>query len=234
MKFIIAFVPVALFAASAAWAGAIIVRSTGPSAKSLPPGKSLPAAAKLSLKDGDAVTILDSGGTRVFTGPGTFAVISSGPSTGSSFAQFLQNVGGRQSRSAASRGDYGMGQGQSPNIWFADITKPGPLCIVDPAAVYLWRPTPAKPLTVTLTQSSTGKMAKVQFGKGQAVQPWPVAVLPVTDLAQYQLTVGGHSGPVTITLRRLRAEPVGLEDTASALIKNGCSAQTDLLVDTVS
>jgi hypothetical protein len=232
LKFMIAIVPVAMFSATAALAGAIIVRSTGPSAKSWPPGKSLPATTKITLKAGDAVTVLDSGGTRVFTGPGSFPVISSGPSNGSAFAQFLQNVGGRQSRSAASRGDSGMGQGQNPNIWFADITKPGPLCVVDPAAVYLWRPTPAKPMTMTL--SSNGKIARVQFGKGQAVQPWPVAVLPVTDTAQYQIAVPGQPGPVTITLRTLRTAPAGLEETASVLIKNGCTAQTDLLVDTVS
>lgn len=222
-----------LLGTSAALAGTIIVRSTGPSAKSYPPGKSLPANGQIALKAGDAVTILDAGGTHVMTGPGSFPVAQGGgTATGSAFAQFLKNVGGRQSRSAASRGDNDLPQTQSPNLWYADISKAGSLCIVDPTAVTLWRPSPTKPLTLTL--SHDGKTARVQFAKGQSTQPWPIAELPLVNNAAYQLAASGQSKPMTITIRTVKPAPAALPDAASALIKNGCAAQIDLLVDTAS
>ena len=59
---------------SSAFAQAVVVRSTGPSAASYPKGKRLPANAQVVLKAGDVVTVLDKAGTRVLRGVGTFTL----------------------------------------------------------------------------------------------------------------------------------------------------------------
>ncbi|MDQ4088435.1 MAG: hypothetical protein M3177_10575, partial [Pseudomonadota bacterium] len=59
-------------AASAA-ANVLVVRSSGPSTKSYPPGRSLPDNARIQLQAGDTVVLLSSAGTRTFRGPGSFS-----------------------------------------------------------------------------------------------------------------------------------------------------------------
>ena len=59
--------------ATAAAANVLVVRSSGPSAKSYPAGRSLPDNARINLAQGDMVIVLTGGGTRTFRGPGTFS-----------------------------------------------------------------------------------------------------------------------------------------------------------------
>src|SRR5687767_8423130 len=67
----------ALAAAGVAHAQGVVVRSTGPSAAQYPQGKRLPANAKVTLRSGDRLTVLDKAGTRVLSGPGSFTLDSS-------------------------------------------------------------------------------------------------------------------------------------------------------------
>jgi len=61
-------------AAGAAQAQSIVVRSSGPSATAYPQGKKLAANARVSLKAGDKLTVLDKAGTRVLAGPGSYTL----------------------------------------------------------------------------------------------------------------------------------------------------------------
>src|SRR4051794_30738387 len=67
------FVASLLAAASAAAADILVVRSTGPSSASYPPGKRLPDNARLTLQAADQLMLLDGRGTRMVRGPGTFS-----------------------------------------------------------------------------------------------------------------------------------------------------------------
>lgn len=227
-------IPLALCAASAARADTIIVRSNGPSAKSYPIGKSLPANTKLALQNGDSVTVLDAGGTRVFKGPGNFPLSAAVAVNNPAFGQFLRNTGARISRAGAVRGTNGLKSPLSPNIWFVDISKSGPVCVADPTSITLWRAQSANAQNVTLAPASGGKPATIAFLAGQASRGWPVADVPVTDGAQYTLSGEGMSGPVTITVRTVSAAPASLDAVGSLLIKNGCAVQTNLLVETAA
>lgn len=66
---------VTLFGGDAAKAGegALVVRSSGPSARQFPAGRRLKDKEKLTLRPGDTVVLLDGRGTRTLTGPGVFA-----------------------------------------------------------------------------------------------------------------------------------------------------------------
>ena len=55
-------------------AAAIVVASSGPSARNFPAGKKLDDAASITLQAGDSVTVLDAKGTRVLRGAGTISL----------------------------------------------------------------------------------------------------------------------------------------------------------------
>src|SRR5687767_10375819 len=59
--------------AAAAAANVVVIRSSGPSARSYPAGRSLPDNARIALRQGDTLVVLDARGTRTFRGPGTFS-----------------------------------------------------------------------------------------------------------------------------------------------------------------
>jgi len=60
------------FASTAGLANVVVVKSLGPSAKSYPPGKTLPETAKISLQGGDVVTVLGPASAQTLRGPGNF------------------------------------------------------------------------------------------------------------------------------------------------------------------
>lgn len=228
-------VGIALLGASAVAAETIVVRSSGPSAKAYPPGKNLPDNGKVNLKAGDQVTILDGRGTRVLKGPGSFSTTaSSGAVAGSAVTQLLRNTGTRQARTGAVRGAAGPTVARSPNLWYVDVSKSGTFCVAEPSAVSLWRGAVGAATEYSLTRVSDGKSSPVDFRVGQSVRGWPTEELPVAQGAQYRLSGGGMASPTTIRFVELGPNPQGLEGTAAALIRNGCSAQLDLLVETVA
>lgn len=221
----------ALFGASAAIAETIVVKATGPSARTYPPGKSIPDNSKLALKAGDAVTILDGRGTRVLKGPGVFATTAS-TSTNNSIGALLRNTGTRQVRTGAVRGTNPASAARPSNVWLIDSTKTGTVCYAGSDPVSLWMPATEAGGAVTITRVGDGKSVPVQMGPWQSVRGWPMTELPLADGAQFKVA-GSGIAPVTLRFAALGPNPQGLEGTAAALIKAGCTAQLDLLIDAV-
>ena len=63
---------IAAAGSSAALADVLVVRASGPSAKAYPAGKTIADNARIALQAGDSLVLLDSRGTRVLRGPGSF------------------------------------------------------------------------------------------------------------------------------------------------------------------
>ncbi len=221
----------ALAGADMAMAGPMVVRSTGPSAAAYPIGKPLAADARLSLKPGDIVTVLDSGGTRVLRGPGVVAVSGSGAASGAGFGALLANAGARQSRTGATRSAIGGGPARSPNVWYIDASKGGLQCVLDPASASLWRPDGAAEGSVAVTRVSDGKSVTVDFRAGQSVRQWPAEDLPLAEGAQYRILLPGAKAPVTVKATLVSGAVDGLEGAASTLLSKGCSNQMEVLVE---
>jgi hypothetical protein len=220
--------------AGIASADTLVVRSTGPSAKSYPPGRAIPDSAKIVLKANDQLVLLDGRGTRTLKGPGSFSPLASTSATAdsrSTFAALVAQRADRRARIGAVRSMTAQ-PARSPNIWLVDIDKSSNVCVADPAAVTMWRAGMPKPATVTVTGAG-GRSETLAWAKDQATTPWP-ASLPISSGAQYSITWPGAAQPTTVRFVVLGAGLQGLEDLASVLIKNGCSAQLDLLIDTVT
>lgn len=222
----------ALASAGGALAETIVVKSSGPSARLYPPGRSIPDNSKVPLKAGDSVTILDGRGTRVLKGPGIFATTAS-TATPSTIGALLRNTGTRQVRTGAVRGT-GTEAARPPNVWLIDSSKSGTVCVAGTEAVSLWAPPHEEATSLTLTRLSDGKAIPVALRPGQSVKAWPTTEFPITNGAQFRVSGDGVANPVTLRFAALGPNPQGLEGTAAALIKAGCTAQLDLLIETVA
>jgi len=212
-------------AASAA-ANVLVVRASGPSAKSYPAGRSLPDNASLQLRAGDSVVILTPRGTRTFRGPGTFnasAAAQTGPQT-------VQASNGRRARIGAVRSAGIVPTATPPTIWDVDASQSGTMCLAATSDVQLWRPDASEAATVTIS-GPNGRSQTVRWAAGANVVAWPAAV-PIVSNSEYQLTLSGSPVPARIRVKTLDSRPTDLQAVAEALIRNECREQLDLLVDT--
>lgn len=207
---------------SAAGAAVLVVRSSGPSAPTYPPGKALPDAHVLKLKASDTVILLDSRGTRTLQGPGDFSVSASGAPAATTRTA---GTSARRVRLGAVRGPG------SRSVWQADLGRSGNVCVANPADLGLWRADSGTEANVHLTDAGSGRNADVKFAAGQSTAPWP-ADLPATTGTK--INVSGLAAPATLTLRVLSPLPNGLEGMAQSLIRADCESQLDVLIDTFS
>lgn len=218
----------ALLAASGA-AAVLVVRSSGPSAAAYPPGKALGDKQTLKLKANDMIVLLDSRGTRTLRGPGTFNTsAASSSASASSLAAVTSQVGTRRVRVQAVRGTP-TGATGGRNVWQADVSRSGSLCVANPSDLGLYRGSAAAEAHVTLTDAATGKSVTVPFEVGQSIARWP-AELPVA--AGSSIKVKGAGSPATLQVKMISPVPSGLEGMAQTFIRNDCSAQLDVLIDT--
>ncbi|WP_404713040.1 hypothetical protein [Sphingomonas sp. MMS24-J13] len=211
-------------------ATSLVVRASGPSATTYPPGKMLPDTAHLVLKANDEVVLLDNKGTRTLRGPGNFSALATASvaaSNGTALAALVDQRSDRRVRIGAVRTVDGTDQ-RPPNIWYIDSSRGGTVCIADPAQAMIWRPNPDKPASVSVAPTA-GTPATIDWGAAQAIQPWP-QTLPLTEGAQYRIA----GAPAAIKISLVGTPPEQLQDMAQVLIKHGCTAQLDLLVTTTN
>ncbi len=216
----------ALLAASAASAAAnvLVVRSSGPSAKAYPAGRSLPDNARITLRGGDTLVVLGGGGTRTFRGPGTFspgAAVRAGTRT-------VAANDGRRARIGAVRA-AGLVP-SSPTIWHVDVTQSGTFCLANTESVMLWRPDATLATRITIVAPGGGAQS-ADWPAGQATLAWPAGA-QIAGGGAYSFRQSGVAVPTEITFRALRTQPIDMQAVAAALIENGCQEQLDLLVET--
>jgi len=207
---------------------ALVVASSGPSAGQFPVGKKIDDNESITLRDGDSVTVLVKGGTRVLRGAGTISVNQPGGTPAvSTFAALVRPRGATRVRTGAVRGAAPGGRIMSPNLWYVDVDKSGTVCILDPAEIRLWRADRERPATYRIV-ATDGASATASFSVGDMVSPWDAEALPVTEGATFSIVQDdGRSNKVTFAL--LAEEPDNPEAMASTLIEKGCTAQLDLL-----
>jgi hypothetical protein len=228
-----ALLALALVGSGSALAETIVVKSVGPSAKAYPPGKSLPDNSRVTLGKLDVLTILDGRGTRVFKGPGIFSTTAS-TTTNSAIGSMLRNTGTRQVRTGAVRTVGASAVARPPSVWLIDATKSGTVCVAGTEAVSIWMPSKEAASSITITRISDGKSVPVAFRPMLSTRAWPSAELPISNNGQFKVSGDGLPVPVSLRFVLLGLNPQGIESTASALIKSGCNAQLDLLVEAVA
>lgn len=210
--------------AVSATANVLVVRSTGPSAKSYPAGRSLPDNANLTLRAGDTVVVLDSRGTRTFRGPGSFSAATAAQAG----TRTVAAASGRRARVGAVR-SAGIVPSSPTTIWHVDVTQSGTMCLANAADVMLWRAEASQPMTLAI--SGPGNVSRtVEWPAGRATLAWP-SDLPIANDAEYQLRAPGVAVPSRVRFKTLDARPADMTAVAEALIRNGCDEQLDLLIE---
>ena len=223
--------------AGTAVAAPLVVRSSGPSAKAYPAGKALAADAKISLKAGDTLVLLDGKGTRTISGPGNFSASASSvaaASTGSTLAALASGGGERRARIGAVRSASGIDKnaGKNPNMWFVDVTRSTNVCVANPAAVTVWRPDSSAAATVAVS-GPAGAAGTIELPAGKADGMWPASV-PVTDGGQYKLSWAGAKAPTSVKFMLVKPGSGAPEDLAQTLIQKGCNTQLDMMIQAMA
>jgi len=226
-----------LAGASVAQAQSIVVRSSGPSAATYPQGKKLPAKAKVTLKAGDKLTVLDKAGSRVLSGPGSFTLdgtVTRDVGTAGRIAGAVTGGGATRTRTGAVRGATpGRPAVAAPaapdSVWYIDVSKGGAYCVADPNSVVLWRPNRSEEGTGKLSLIG-GKPVQVTWKKGNPLRAWPTKELPVADSTRYVFS--DPVGPnVPITIHVIGAPPADDLAVASLLADRGCMAQLEVFAN---
>jgi len=207
------------FASTAGVANVVVVKSLGPSAKSYPPGKTLPETAKISLQGGDVVTVLGPASAQTLRGPGNFDAKQVA----------LASAAGQRGRFGALRA---IEVAHNPTIWDIDVTAGGKVCVADPSKLQLWRGDSEAPATIEI-RTADGQSQQLSWAAGKALTAWPSS-LPIKGGASYQVEwpeTGEQSSLEVVTVQNPPSDLVG---AAQVLLAHGCQKQLDLLVESAS
>lgn len=222
----------ALFAATTALALAprtaeagTVVAVSGPSAGTYPVGTQISDTQRVTLRQGDVITVLDGGRTRVLRGPGTF-VLASRTNAGSRNTALAALTSRRpQARIASSRGVPGADGETNPNIWYVDVATPGTICLSDIDRVNLWRADKSGEAIYSIAPAgSPADAVRVIFADGEGLARWESA-LQLRDGMTYTIGRAPDDEAVQVTFRFLSDVPDDGEAIAQALISNGCQVQ---------
>jgi len=217
-------------------APAVIVKS---SASQYPVGSKVDDKDKITLENGDSITVLTKKGTRTMKGPGTFEVGARPKSNRARFANLTRKraasrTGTGAVRSAADGVD--TPRPLSPNLYYVDVEKPGTVCLYDLAQVRLWRPYNSGIETFQVVDPASEDSIDVTFDDGESVAPLDPARMMVAEGENYMIaspTIESDEAaePVTITFVNLGQDYTRADELASALAEKGCMVQLELMAE---
>lgn len=230
--------------ATAAWAGPLVIRATGPSSALFKLGQRL-GDAPVALKKGDLVVVLDKQGTRSFVGPGVLDTKAPGKPAEDryDFSDITQPDGTRAVIAATrqmvlvpsvDRAEPAFNPVPDERIWTIVLAEKGPHCLVAGKPVTVVRSVTAKPATLDIVRNDDKKLVLV-FAAGQKAQAAPARFFAAAG--PYTITMAGKDQAVAIRLLpqfkgndRLEA----LETIAQGLAAAGCRRQFALLADQIA
>ncbi len=214
--------------AAAVQAAGVVVATSGPSAGKYPVGRKIADNERVVLAAGDTVTVLDSKGTRIFKGAGTYTLSQeAGASKTGAFALLTRQRAAQRMRTGAVRGDLG-GPVTRPNLWYVDVGSAGATCIPKADEIRLWRPTTEGDATYSVKPVGGKRTTQIMFHDGEMLSPWDASKMPVTDGSSFVISPPDGAGK-TVTFKVLDTVPDQPDALAEDLISHGCTAQLDLL-----
>lgn len=210
----------------------VVVKSSGPSAARFPVGTKLDDDSTITLREGDAVTVLTAGGTRVIRGAGSHRVGDRPQVANERFAALTRKRAASRVRTGAVRGETEEAP-SNPSLWYVDVTRSGTICLYDLATVRLWRPGTAGTSTYRMADMAAGAQVEVTFDDTVMIAALDPARLPVREGALYQLTGPDGATSAQVSFVLLGADYDAPDALAEALIAKGCTVQVEALADSL-
>lgn len=226
----------ALVVAPGAAEAGTVVASSGPSARIYPVGSQISDTQRITLQQGDSLTVLDGGSTRVLRGPGTFILAQRGASAGNTaLAALTARRGSSRARTGAVRGVEGAMPATNPNLWYVDVEASGTVCLSNVDRVNLWRAPSDQEEVYTIAPADDPEGGvTVVFPANEMLARWDSA-LQLRDGATYIIGQEGDEQPARITITILTDVPEDdPEAIAQALIAKGCTLQLEQIVAAAS
>lgn len=212
----------------------VVVASSGPSARTYPIGAKLPNGTRIQLQAGDSLTVLDGASTRVLRGAGTFTV--GGRVSGTrrtAFNVLTEERSATRMRTGAVRSTGSDGKVRPPNLWYVDVDSGGTTCLPKSTAIRLWRAMPKVKASYAVSTVGASGAFPIEFAAGEALAGWDSAAAPLTPGAEYRIAGAAGASPAQVKFEWLDTIPSDPEVLATQLMERGCSAQVELLVDTL-
>lgn len=217
---------VAVLAAPVVAQAGVVVSSSGPSASQYPVGRQIGTNDRIVLRDGDTLTVLQNGGTRVFRGAGTYVLAqASVTSTNAGFQRLTTQRAASRARTGAVRSAGDVGPPSNPSLWYVDIAAAGTLCLPDPENVRLWRADTQADSSYAITAEGLSEgPVNATFRAGESLAIWDINNPP---MAGHTYRIGHGSGATAVDVRFvfLDGVPATPEELAGTLIANGCTVQ---------
>lgn len=218
--------------ASAGLAQSTVVRVSGPSAADYPVGKELESGQRIVLQQGDSVTVLDSGGTRVLKGPGRFAIGARAATDRNVLGTFISRRPSRDKvRLGVVRGDVGQdGPVPAPTVWLLELGQSGPFCLAGNERLFVWRPENRGAARLSIKAVADGTATSLAWEDGSRISAWPAELAPLNPGAAYAIALEGGQSQQELRFVRLESEPADLNALVAVLSANGCISQIERLI----
>lgn len=220
-------------AAPAAMAGTVVA-VTGPSANEYPVGKQISDTQRISLQQGDRLTVLDTAGTRVLSGPGTFILAQQGrQSRNRAFGALTQQRQATRARTGATRGEDSAPVSR-PVLWYVDVNSAGKVCLSDPTVVRLWRADTSAEAAYTITAvANPATPVRISFLEGEMLAGWD-SRLALTEGLIYAIRPAAGAPGVEVNFVFLNEVPDEPGALAAKLIEHGCMEQLEILTSAMT
>ena len=216
--------------AEPAMAGTVVAAS-GPSASEYRVGTQISDTQRITLQQGDSLTVLDASGTRVLRGPGTFTLARQGGATRNrAFAALTTQRSASRARTGAVRTGYDGQPPTNPSLWYVDVTASGKMCLADPSSVRLWRGDTAAQATYTISAvAAPEQRVSISFPESEMLAGWNTRLALTEGLIYSIKGEGPGAQAVSVNFAFLEDVPTDAEELAQTLIENGCMSQLELL-----
>lgn len=190
-------------------------------------GRRVGSTDRITLREGDTVTVLENGGTRVFRGAGNHSLSQSSTASRSrAFASLTTQRSAARARTGAVRTGT-VGAVTNPSLWYVDVAAAGTVCLPARDLVRLWRADTQAESTYAIAPEGAGQPATaITFAAGEMLARWDMSE-PPQEGTTYRIGHGGGAGPVAVRFVFLDEAPDEPEALASALIANGCMVQLE-------
>lgn len=207
-----------------------VVASSGPTAGEYPVGTQIGNTQRITLREGDALTVLDNGGTRVLRGPGTFMLArQSGEARNRAFAALTTQRAAARARTGAVRNTQTGQEVRNPSLWYVNIDASGTMCLADPSSVRLWRAeTSAESVYSVVPAGEPGEAVQITFPEMEMLAAWNPA-MELREGETYTIAMAPKDEAVQISFVFLDDVPADPEALAQTLIANGCMGQLEQL-----